>query len=169
MESKRYENFPIGIVALSNGVSLAIYGLGLYILSGLGIAVASAYLLYCLWMELILLRGSCIHCYYYGKTCAFGKGRLCSLFFKRGDPQRFAQKEFSWKDMLPDLLVTLFPLVGGIILLIRQFDWLLLGAIVLLLGLTFAGNAVIRGTFACTHCKQRDLGCPAEQLFNKQA
>ncbi len=168
MESKRYENFPIGIVALSNG-SLGDLWLGPLYSVGTGNCGGERL------PPLLPVDGTdpspgdCIHCYYYGKTCAFGKGRLCSLFFKRGDPQRFAQKEFSWKDMLPDLLVTLFPLVGGIILLIRQFDWLLLGAIVLLLGLTFAGNAVIRGTFACTHCKQRDQGCPAEQLFNKQA
>jgi hypothetical protein len=34
-----------------------------------------------------------VDCYYYGKTCAFGKGYLSSLFFSRGQPQQFNTKK----------------------------------------------------------------------------
>lgn len=44
----------------------------------------------------------------------------------------------------------------------------LLLALLFLMVLSTTGNAFIRGTFACQYCKQRDLGCPAEQLFNKK-
>jgi hypothetical protein len=34
--------------------------------------------------------------------------------------------------------------------------------------LTFIGNGLVRGSLACKYCKQREIGCPAEQLFNKK-
>ena len=44
----------------------------------------------------------------------------------------------------------------------------LLALLLALTALSTAGNAVIRGSFACKYGKQRLVGCPAEQLFNKQ-
>ena len=71
--------------------------------------------------------------------------------------------------MIPDFLVLIFPLVGGIIVLIKDFNWLILVLMVILVMLSMGGNALIRGSFACKYCKQKELGCPAEQLFNKSA
>jgi hypothetical protein len=34
--------------------------------------------------------------------------------------------------------------------------------------LGFAGNAMVRGCLVWKHCKQKDIGCPAEKLFNKK-
>jgi len=36
---------------------------------------------------------------------------------------------------------------------------------VALVMLSFVGNAVIRGSFACKYCRQREIGCPASRLF----
>jgi hypothetical protein len=33
--------------------------------------------------------------------------------------------------------------------------------------LSMGGNAMLRGSLACKYCKQKELGCKAEQLFNK--
>ncbi|MDI6891999.1 MAG: hypothetical protein QMD08_03240 [Actinomycetota bacterium] len=163
MES--YENFPAWIVLLSTSVAVSIYGLGAYILAGFGIWVAALYLLYCLWAEFEVLKGSCVDCYYYGKVCGLGKGKLAPLFFKKGDPKKFAEKEFTWYKMLPDFLVFIFPIVGGIILLVRSFSWLLVVLLAILIALSFGGNAVIRGQFACKYCKQREISCPAAKAF----
>ena len=160
-----YENFPAWIPILSNLVSISIYAIGAYILAGFGILFAILYLLYCLWLEIGILRRSCVDCYYYGKVCGLGKGKLCALLFKKGDPQKFVEKEISWAQLLPDFMVFIVPLVGGIILLLRNFNWLLVALLAILLMLSFGGNAAIRGSFACKYCKQREIGCPAEQLF----
>ena len=162
METRTYENFPARIVLLSNGVSLSIYVLGAYILGRGGLLFAICYVLYCLWVESNVLRKSCVHCYYYSKVCAFGKGKLCSWLFRKGEPQRFIERQVSWRDLIPDMLVLIFPLIGGILLLTKAFSWLL----VMLLVLSFGGNAIVRGSFACKYCKQRELGCPAQQLFS---
>jgi len=167
-ETKSYENFPVWIALLSNLVALLIYVIGAYILAGFGILFSILYLLYCLWIEIGILKGSCVNCYYYGKVCGLGKGKVCSLLFKKGDPQKFVEKEVSRLKILPDFMVFIFPIIGGIILLVRDFIWLLVAMLAILVILSFGGNAVIRGSFACKYCKQREIGCPAEKLFSKE-
>ncbi|MFC1501086.1 hypothetical protein ACFL58_01385 [Elusimicrobiota bacterium] len=167
MDNKRHENYPAWIVIISNFVSLAIYAIGAFIIYKLGLIWLALYLLYILFLEIRLLRKSCIYCYYYGKICAFGKGKISSLLFRRGNAQQFSEIKITWKDILPDFLVSIIPLIIGIILLIINFDLLLLFLLVLLLILSSFGNAKVRGSLACKYCKQRDLGCPAAQLFNK--
>ena len=163
-----HERFPWPIVLLANVVTLSIYAVGTYLLWGLGFWWAILYLLYCVWMEWRLLTKSCVTCYYYGKVCGFGKGKLCALLVKQGDPQKFGAGTFSWRDLIPDFGVLVFPAVGAIGGLIVDFRWINLGLLVVLLVLCLGGNAVVRGSFACRYCKQRELGCPAEQLFSKQ-
>jgi hypothetical protein len=165
MAGEVYENFPARIVILCNLLPLLIYASGAYILAGFGLWVAILYLAYCLWLEFKVLRRSCVNCYYYGNICGAGKGKLASWLFKPGNPEQFAEMEISWPDMIPDFLVSVFPLVGGIILLVIDFSWLLVALMVLLLVLTFAGNAIIRGSFMCKYCKQKEIGCPALELF----
>ena len=165
---KRYENYPIWVVILSNLVSLTIYGLGFVIIFRLGYFFSIFYLIYILILEYRLIRYHCINCFYWGKTCGFGKGRLSSLFFKKGNILRFCIKEMTFKDMIPDILITLIPLVIGIILLVAKFDFILLFALLLLLILTTIGNGFVRGTLTCKYCEQKELSCPADRLFNKE-
>jgi hypothetical protein len=169
METIRsHENFPIRLVAAAVLVNISIYALGAFILAGYGSIMMALYLLYCLGNEVHVMKMSCVDCYYYDKWCAFGKGKAAALFFKRGDPQRFLTKSISRKDLIPDMLVMVFPLVGGIALLIRDFSWGTVTALVFLLTFSLGGNYLIRSRVACAGCKQRELGCPAEQFFSKQ-
>ena len=155
------------IVILCNLVSLAIVAIGATILAGLIIWLTIPYLLYWLWMEIRILKKSCVNCAYYGKVCGFGKGKLCALLFKKGDPEKFAKETVSWTDVLPDFLVFVFPIIGGIVFLVRSFSWPGVIMLVALVFLSFAGNAVIRGSFACKYCQQRAIGCPAARLFGE--
>lgn len=162
-----YENYPWSTVLLSNLQNLILYFLGLYVIAQISIWIMIPFLFYLLFLEFKLLRNSCTKCYYYGKVCAFGKGRLSALLFKKGDTSQFNARCITWKYMIPDLLVTVIPFVAGIYLLIKDFSWPVLGAIVAILLLSSMGNAYIRGNLACKYCKQKDLGCPAYDLFNK--
>jgi hypothetical protein len=165
---KSYENFPLWMPLIAILVSILSYILGAIILIGFGILVAILYLIYCFGAEMLVIFRGCKHCYYYGKVCGLGKGKMALLFTKRGDPKKFTEKEISWYHLLPEFLVVIFPIVGGIILLVLDFSWILLGMVILLVLLYFGGAAVIRGSFACKYCKQRELGCPAEKLFGKK-
>ncbi len=161
------ENYPIGIVIGSNLLSLLIYVIGAIILFQLSIIWVICYVIFILFLELRLLGGHCVDCYYYGKTCAFGKGRLSSLFFRRGDPEKFSRMKLTWKDILPDFLAFMVPVLAGILLLVQEFAWTILILTIALLLLGLIGNALVRGHLACRYCRQREIGCPAEQLFNK--
>jgi len=114
-----------------------------------------------------LLKKSCVHCYYYGKNCGVGRGKLCALFFKKGDPKKFIKTDITWKDLLPDLLVAFLPILFGIFYLIGNFSLIILLLIIALFLLSSLGNAMIRGHLLCPYCKQKQIGCPAEKLFNK--
>lgn len=160
-----YSSYPLRYVLLSNAVSLSIYALGAAIVAPVGWWAVGGYLLFCLGIEVNVLRRSCVDCWYYGKTCAFGKGRVCAVLFRRGDPARFAAKEISWTALVPDFMVFLIPAVVGAVLLVIDFVWWRAALIGLLLVVSFAGNALVRSSFACKYCKQREIGCPAEKLF----
>jgi len=165
--SERYEDYPVWMVALSNAFSLSIYAIGAYVLWTLAPFAALLYLAYCGILEIRVLRHSCPGCYYYGRTCCFGKGRLCPLLFGKGDPDAFIGKKVSWYNILPDFLVTIIPIIGGAVLLAFDFSLIIAALLLVLLILGFAGSAFIRGSYACKHCRQRDLGCPALSLFEK--
>jgi hypothetical protein len=167
-KSRTYENFPVWMPLFANLVSILIYAAGALILAGYGAGLAILYVLYCAGAEFRVVKKSCINCYYYGKDCGMGKGRLCSLLFKKGDPAKFAQDTIGWTALLPDFLVPIFPLFGGIGLLIRDFSWQLAALVAALVLLSTVGTAFVRGSFACRYCKQRELGCPAEKFFSKR-
>lgn len=168
MGNKTYDNFPLWMVLASDAVSFGIYILGAYVIFQFGAVWFWLYILFCLFQEFRVMRMSCIYCYYYGKLCGLGKGRIAALFFKKGDPKKFLEKKITWKDLIPDLLVSLIPFLAGIYLLIVGFNWLMLCLVAALFLLTTAGNGFVRGNIACKYCKQRKLGCPAEKLFSKK-
>ena len=161
-----YEKYPLWIVLLSNLVSIAIYAIGAFIIYQIAWIWLLLYVAYVVWLEIRLLRKSCVNCCYYGKVCAFGKGKVSRLFFKQGDPQEFSERKITWVDIIPDFLVSLVPVVAAIVLLIIDFSWVILVLMLLLVLLTFTGNGFIRGSLACKYCRQREIGCPAMQLFS---
>jgi len=163
-----FENYPAWIVFLANIVSLAIYLIGALIIYKLGLVWLILYLVYILILEFKLIGGHCRDCYYYGKTCAFGKGRVSAMFFKRGNLKNFCKMKLGWKNLIPDFLISLVPVIVGIILLIINFDWCLLLLVVVLIILASIGTSSVRSKLACKYCKQRQLGCPAQKLFEKR-
>jgi len=165
-EPRTYDRYPGCIVVSSNLVSLAIIAIGAYVLASLWIWLLVPYLLYCLWLEYRLLKTACINCTYFGEACAFGKGKLCSMMFAPGDPQRFGNRESSWLAVVPDFLVSILPSFGGIVLLVVEgWDWVVVGLLILLVALAFGVTPAVRGSMACRYCKQRLIACPAYELF----
>ncbi len=149
-------------------VTAATYALGAFILAGFGSVMAALYVLFALGHEVHVMKKSCVDCFYFGKWCAFGRGKLAALIFRQGDPKRFPEKTVTLKDLTSDLLVVIFPLLGGAVLLIQHFSPATAVALALFLALSFGGTYLIRSRVACLGCKQRELGCPAEQFFAKR-
>lgn len=161
-----YENYPFPTVILSLSATLALYASGLFVMLQAGLVWCLLYAAYFLALEIRLLRSSCRNCSYYGKSCAFGRGKICRLLFAEGNPQKFVEKNVTWANLLPDLLVSLIPILTGILIILLDFSWTLLAIILLMVILTTAGNGLIRGRLACKYCKQRETGCPAVEFFS---
>ncbi|MDA8099442.1 MAG: hypothetical protein M0042_07445, partial [Nitrospiraceae bacterium] len=92
MKETSFENFPMRMVAVSNANGLAIYAVGFYLMSRLGIVWGALYAGYCIWMEWRLLSGSCRSCYYFGKRCGFGKGAVSAWIFRTGTSKPLSAK-----------------------------------------------------------------------------
>lgn len=115
---------------------------------------------------LVVFR-SCKYCYYYGKVCGLGLGKIVWLFKKR-NPEKFTTRKVALSDLIPDFLVGIFPIVGCIILAFLDFSFIRIGMIILLMILSFGGTAIIRDSFSCKYCKKGELCCPSIQLFNRK-
>jgi hypothetical protein len=166
-EPSGYERYPTGFVIASNLLSLLIYVIGAFLVYQLGHVWVIPYILYIILLEFRLLSRHCVDCYYYKKTCAFGKGWLSGMVFPRGSQGRFSRKKITWKDVIPDFLVFIIPVLIGVVLLLIEFRWMILILVIALVILGFPGNALVRGQLACKYCRQREIGCPAAQMFNK--
>lgn len=163
-----YENYPAWIILIANLVSIAIYLAGAFIIYQVGLVWMILYLAFIGYLEIRLIRGHCRDCYYYGKRCAFGKGKLSGLLCRKGNPNKFSKKQITWKSLIPDFMVSVIPMVIGGVILLFDFSWIILFLVILLFVLSFPGNAFVRGSLACRYCRQRELGCPAQKLFEKK-
>ncbi len=168
MKKVLYSNYPLGIVILVNVLMLLVYVTGAYILFVLSWITGVLYLAYLIFLELNMYKGGCVYCCYYGKRCAFGKGVIASIFFKKGDPKKFGEREMGWKDMIPQLLVVLVPVIVGIALLILDgFNFWILIAVIYSALSWFVINPIVYGRIACPHCRQGSC-CPAAKFFAKK-
>jgi hypothetical protein len=163
-----FDQYPARIVITANLLALLMYVIGAFLLYNLWPVLVIPYILFILLLEYRLLRWHCVDCWYYGKRCAFGKGWLSARLFPKGRTENFCGKKITGKDVVPDFLAFLIPVVAGLMLLLISFRVLVLALVIALLVLGFAGNALVRGRMACRFCKQREIGCPAVQLFEKK-
>ena len=168
MENEVYDEFPLSSVLFCTAVNIAIYVVGAYLIAPLGKIFVALYLLYCLWMETRALTKSCRDCYYYGRLCAFGRGKICSLLFKKGSPEGFKTKKITWINLVPDFLVSVIPLAVGGFYLVQSFNWLRLSLIVVLVIMAFPVTGFVRRSISCKFCRQKEMGCPAVQFFSKE-
>ena len=166
---KIFDSYPIWIVIIVIILTLIVYAAGAYIMFRLNLITGILYVAYLIILEFQVYKEACTCCCYYGKVCAFGRGVLAAIFFKKGNPKKFCERELKFKDFIPQVLVVLIPLVVGIALLIsRGFHVLTLIALIYPVFSWFALNPIIYGKLACIHCKQGSICCPALDFFTKK-
>ena len=167
-ESKGFESYPAWMVLVYNVFSFSVYFVGLYLLYLVWPVLAYVFFVYVLYLEFSVYKEGCRYCYYYGKVCIAGKGKIAKLFFKKGDPKKFCVRTLSFKDFIPQLLGSIIPIIAGIYLLIKGFNWIILVLTLWPLVIWFLGNPIIYGKLACPNCKQGKICCPACEFFMKK-
>jgi hypothetical protein len=168
-KAKVFENYPTWMVFVTNLVSVSVYLDSLFLIYLVWPVLVIPFFIYMVCLELSVYREGCVNCYYYGKVCAFGRGKTAKIFLRKGDPKKFTEKTVGFRDFLPSSLVSIVPLAAGILLLLQEFDWIILGLMVWPLIVMFLGNPVIYGEMACPNCKQAQICCPVCEFFKKRA
>lgn len=167
-QSKMFENFPIWSIIIFNIVSFSVYFAGIYILYLIMPLISLLFLVYIIYNEMSVYRHGCASCYYYGKLCAFGRGKVAKMFMKKGNPKKFSEKGVSMKDFIPSMLVSIIPILAGIYLLIQSFNLIILLLIAWPVVVWLFFNPLMYGEYACIHCKQARICCPVCEYFKKK-
>jgi hypothetical protein len=166
---KIYESYPWYIIFITSIVTLLVCLSGAYIMFRLHWITGVLYIIFLIIMEFHIYKEACPYCCYYGKFCAFGRGVVAKIFFKKGDPKKFCEKQITFKNFIPQMIGLGIPIIIGIILLIsRGFHTLTLIAIIYPILSWFAINPIMYGKLACAHCKQGSICCPALEFFSKR-
>lgn len=121
--------------------------------------IAWVYLVFAIVMVFIVLRWLvCTKCYYYGKWCPIGWGKLSALLFKRGNIEDFDKSIGVRLAPMTYGLLTLVPLVCIVVSMIQDFAIPKVIVLVALLLLSAYSGTISRRS-SCKKCRMRSI-CP---------
>ena len=165
MDGEGLENYSTWVVLFANFVNLSVYASVVYLVYVVRPVFVLPLFIYLVYLEWRIYTEGCANCCYYGKVCAFGRGKIAEFLVKRGDPKKFIGKTVRFTDFLPSLLVNVISLAAGAWLLVQEFSWLVVGLMAWPFVVWFVANPVLYGQMACPKCKQARLGCPVCKFF----
>ena len=153
------EEFPKSGIIFGNLLMLLWIALGtaacwfLYPLAGRIYLVVAVSLVF-----LVLRWLVCTNCYYYGKWCPIGWGKLAALLFKQGSIEKFSKSPGVKLAPVVYGLLSLVPLIFIIVALVKEFTAPKIIVLVLLLAVSYY-SAVGNRRKSCSNCKMRTI-CP---------
>ena len=150
-------SYPKPVILIRWIILGAAFGLGIYFFWNIHSFLGLAYVIYSLVaLTLILPLSRCISCYYHGKACNTGWGRVAAYLFPKGDESKYVEN-YTYNIFLH--LLWILPLLVSLAQLARRRSLLaliLFGAYLLILLL----ERIILKKLACARCHQREF-CPA--------
>lgn len=100
----------------------------------------------------------CTNCYYYGRWCCMGWGKLSALLFKKGNIDRFRRSAGIRIAPAFYVLLVLVPLIMVIITLVQEFTVPKIVVLVILLLISIYSMFLSRKR-NCSRCKMKPI-CP---------
>lgn len=167
-EPRAFKKYPLSTVLITNSVIVIIWIISVYLVWQLGRFLGILFIIYIIGLEFFIYKHGCSCCYYYGKRCAFGRGKIAPFLVRRDNPQKFCQRKVTCLNLLPVILGSLIPVIAGLILLIRSFSWPILILTLIPVANWFFINPLIYGKLICLHCQQGRICCPANDFFGKK-
>lgn len=161
---EKYEEFPTTIIVLRTLFEILVYGVGAVILARFSIWIGIYYVAYCALMAGLVIAVRCKYCYYYGKSCPSGSGRIAPYLVEKGLHEKFSTHG---RYMVPAVLTWVLPVFGGITLVVQHFSWIAVGLLLLFVVLRFYVSEKISIKYGCVHCMQKD-DCPTYQLKHEE-
>jgi len=148
------EAYPWGLIILRWIICGSIFALGFYIFNRLNQMAAIVYSIYAVFGVLIVLPLSkCRNCYWYGKRCQLGWGKVAAFLFPRGKEKDFA---LSFHFNLLLTLIWILPSLLALLKLLthRNLHWLIIFGLSLFLPLL---KRWTRKILACRRCPHQQL------------
>ncbi|MBN1978148.1 MAG: hypothetical protein JW918_12195 [Anaerolineae bacterium] len=161
-----YDDFPVSKVVYNWIMAGGVMALGVLISVQFGLGVLIGYVLFVAVSFLGILATVCARCAgYYGHRCGLGLGKVVPLFFKRGRTDLYFRTPMQFAYLILFLAAMVWPIVGGVVLLVQGFSaWRLVqlvAAVVLLLAFGLPHPKLV-----CSHCRQGECGaCPAGKML----
>lgn len=158
------ESYPIRDVILGNLVMAALIAVGTIACWLVSPVLGVLYVVFSVVMVYgVLRRLICTRCYYFGKRCGTGWGKLAATWCTRGTLEEFNESPGTRLAPLVYGLVTLIPLVALVVLLLHGASSALLVLLAFILGVGFYSSGPGRRR-ACSVCKMRSFckGCAAK-------
>jgi membrane-bound metal-dependent hydrolase YbcI (DUF457 family) len=150
-------SYPKPVILIRWIILGAAFALGIYFFWSFHPALGLAYVIYSLIaLTLILPLSRCASCFYYGKACNTGWGRVAAYLFPKGDETKYVEN-YSYAIFLH--LLWILPLLASLAQLARRRSVLaliLFGAYLLVLLM----DKITLKRLACARCHQREF-CPA--------
>ena len=164
------EQFGLGSIIFGNMAMLAWIGLGTaccWFFHNFYHIAAWVYLVVALLMVFVILRRIvCVNCYYYGKRCPIGWGKLTALMFKQGSMDKFATSPGVKLAPMTYGLLSLIPMGFVIAAMVQDFQVAQPIVLVLLVTISAYSGAASRKK-SCMNCKMR-LICPGAAVKEKK-
>ncbi len=159
-----YDDYPLRIVALNLVQVSAAALVGAVLMAQLGWWAVLLYALVGVLSVVLSLVFGCTRCFYYGRVCGLGLGRIAALCFSNRDQEEFgrsASQTLAWT--LVGLVLAL-PIAAGLLSLSAGRLTPGLAALLLFLGLLVA-IVLTHSRMVCGHCRQaRDRRCTLGRL-----
>jgi hypothetical protein len=153
------EEFGLGSIIFGNLAMLVWIGLGTASCWFFHPIAAWVYLGAAVLMVFVVMRRLvCVNCYYYGKRCPIGWGKLAALMFKQGSVDRFGTSVMIKIAPMVYGLLSLIPLGFIIVALVQDVTVAKIVVLVLLVAMVAYSGSIGRKK-GCVNCKMR-FACP---------
>ena len=165
-----HDEFPVSTVVYNWATAGGVMALGAVVAAQFGVGVLVGYALLLAIAAVGILATVCARCAsYYGHRCGLGLGRIVPVLFKPGQTDLYFRTPMQFVYVLLFLVGILWPIVGGVVLLVGGFSMgrlaQLIAAVVLMLAF-----AVPHPKLVCSHCRQGNCGaCPVGRRFTSAA
>jgi hypothetical protein len=166
VSSSRLECYPLRIVCISASLTIISYLAGAFIIYFFNPVLSAFYLILAALTLVVSMKLRCTHCYYFGKFCNFGLGKLAKFFFRKGEPSEFRNHKKVIITAILSFGTMLIPVFIGILMLVTDMTISNLGLLLGYILIGIAPNFLVRGNF-CDKCMQGQLGCPSYERMIK--
>jgi hypothetical protein len=151
------ETYPRGVIIARWIILTLAFVLGVFILYRIKPTIGIIYVLYALYaLTLVLPLSRCVNCFYFGRACNTGWGKVAGYLYGKGDESRY-EEHYGYAIFLH--LLWMVPVLASFFKLITEkslFYLLFFLVYLLVLWLEKVGLKKL----ACRRCHQRDF-CPA--------